>query len=95
MSEVHDGNELARAAREELARRRRLERERHRNIWIYLGWIGALGWLIVLPAVAGALVGRWLDRILATGVTFAAAGTVLGAGLGLVLAWRRMQGGKP
>ncbi len=95
MSGAQEGNELARAAREELARRRRLERERHRNIWIYLTWIGTLGWLIVLPSVGGALLGRWLDRTLGSGVTFAAAGTILGAGLGLMLAWRRMRGEKP
>jgi ATP synthase protein I len=37
------------------------------------------------------VVGGWLDRLLGTGITFAAALTILGAALGLWLAFRWMH----
>ena len=54
------------------------------------GQIGVLGWLIVGPMLLGLLGGRWLDTRLDSGITLAAAGLMLGAGLGLWLATRWM-----
>ncbi len=93
MSERAD--ELERAARHEVERRRRLERSRRMNVWLYLSWLGSLGWLVVLPTVAGALAGRWLDRLFGSGITLAAAGTLLGAAFGLHLLWRRLRRNAP
>ncbi len=53
--------------------------------------IGVLGWVIALPAILGAAVGNWLDRGLGSGITLAAALTMLGAALGLWLAMRWMR----
>lgn len=92
---MRDGDELERAARREMERRERLERARRTNVWFYLTWLGSLGWLVVAPALAGAFLGRLLDRMAETGVAFAAAGTILGVGLGLFLLWRRMGGDGP
>lgn len=55
------------------------------------GQIGVLGWIIVIPALGGVLVGRLADRWLHTGITFAAALLFLGAGLGLWMALRWMH----
>lgn len=55
------------------------------------GQIGVLGWVIVLPTLGGVLAGGWLDRLLGTGITFAAALTMAGAALGLWLALRWMH----
>ncbi|HAF91848.1 MAG TPA: ATP synthase subunit [Pseudomonas sp.] len=56
-----------------------------------LGQVGLLGWMIVTPLLLGLLVGRWLDRLLGSGVLFSAALVVAGAGLGLWSAWRWMH----
>lgn len=54
------------------------------------GQIGVLGWMIVVPTLIGLAGGRWLDRWAGGGITFAAAGLMLGAGLGMWLAFRWM-----
>ncbi|MOA21540.1 putative F0F1-ATPase subunit [compost metagenome] len=56
-----------------------------------IGQIGVLGWAIVVPLLLGLFIGRWLDRLLGTGVLFAAALLFLGAALGLWSAWRWMH----
>ncbi|MDE3011053.1 MAG: AtpZ/AtpI family protein [Pseudomonadota bacterium] len=53
-----------------------------------LGQIGVLGWLVVLPALLGALAGRWLDRRFGSGVFFSAPLLMLGCGFGMWLGWR-------
>lgn len=54
----------------------------------HLGQIGVLGWLIVVPTLLGLFAGRWIDRRLGTGLTFAAALLVLGLVLGSWSAWK-------
>ncbi|MNQ30732.1 putative F0F1-ATPase subunit [compost metagenome] len=56
-----------------------------------IGQIGVLGWAIVVPLLLGLFIGRWLDRLLGSGVLFAAALLFLGAALGLWSAWRWMH----
>ncbi|VBQ39819.1 AtpZ/AtpI family protein [Burkholderia pseudomallei] len=53
--------------------------------------IGVLGWTIVAPTLAALALGRWLDRMFATRVFFSAPLLMLGAALGLWLAWRWMK----
>ncbi len=55
------------------------------------GQIGILGWTMIVPTLLGLFVGRWLDRTFHTGVTFAAALLMVGAGFGLWSAWRWMH----
>ena len=71
-------------------RRDQWEKEGERPLWKNLSMIGALGWLIVIPALIGVLLGRWLDRTFATGITFSAALIFLGVLLGSYLVWQRM-----
>ena len=56
-----------------------------------LGQIGVLGWVIVGPTLAGLALGHWIDGALNSGITVSAALTMLGAGLGLYLAFRWMH----
>ena len=56
-----------------------------------LGQIGVLGWAIVLPALAGLFLGRWLDKKYSSGVFFSAPLLMLGAGVGFWLAWKWMS----
>ena len=49
--------------------------------------------MVAVPAVAGALLGRWLDAELATGVFWTLSLLTLGLALGCVGAWRHVRSG--
>jgi ATP synthase protein I len=89
----HEGREEMRKAVElRTTRRETWEREGERPLWKNLSMVGALGWLIVVPILIGVFLGRWLDRLMGTDVTFSGGLTFLGACLGFYLAWKRMNG---
>lgn len=56
-----------------------------------LAAVGMLGWLIVVPTLAGLFVGRWVDRRLGSGITLTGALLVVGLAVGCRLAWTRMH----
>lgn len=56
-----------------------------------LGQIGVLGWMVVAPILLGVYVGRWLDRRFDSGIFFSAPLLMIGAAIGLWLAWRWMH----
>ena len=71
--------------------RRRIEKgraEKGQSFWSYVGLIGAVGWSVVVPMVAGAFVGLWLDRKYAVGSTWTLSLLVFGLAVGCVNAWR-------
>ncbi len=73
------------------ARRSRAEGEDVRSFFRSLGMIGGLGWMIVLPTLAGLALGRWLDHRLDSGITATGALLAVGLGVGCRLAWKRMH----
>ena len=77
--------------RRERERRERWRRDRRLGIGEQVARAGAIGWLIVVPTVTGALVGRYLDRLLDTGITFAAALLAFGLAIGGYLAGRLLH----
>lgn len=89
MTPRRDG--LDRAACERRERRERGRRDGERSLARSLAIAGALGWTIVLPALAGVAAGRWLDRELDSGIVFTAALLFAGIALGCALAWRRLR----
>ena len=56
-----------------------------------LAMSGILGWMVVLPALAGVLLGRWLDRRFDSGIVWTGALIFVGLALGCWFAWRRIQ----
>lgn len=72
------------------ARRRRWAGEAGRTLMTAVAVIG-IGWLVVVPAVAGFALGHWLDGRLRTGVVFSAGLGLLGIALGCWSAWRRVS----
>ncbi|MGE4407273.1 AtpZ/AtpI family protein [Pseudomonas sp.] len=89
MKDEHEA--LREAARCAAKRAEQAERDPEPSLVRRLAQVGVLGWAIVVPLLLGLLLGRWLDRLLGTGVTFAAALLCLGAALGLWSAWRWMH----
>ena len=76
----------------------RLRRSRH-DRWMQQGdmsvgrrlaQIGVLGWIFVVPTLAGLFFGRWLDARFATGLFFSAPLMILGVGIGGWTAWKWM-----
>jgi ATP synthase protein I len=67
--------------------RRRWREDEPRALSVALSVMG-VGWMVVLPTLAGLALGRYLDGRLHTGVTFAAALGALGLVFGCTSAWR-------
>jgi ATP synthase protein I len=65
---------------------------RHLTFWEGLAMVGAVGWMIALPSVAGALVGRWLDSWMGTGLFCTLCLLLLGLLGGCISAWRHVRG---
>ncbi len=69
----------------------RMERARargRRGFWAGLATVGAIGWMIALPTVGGAALGRLLDQRLGTRLTFTLALLLLGLATGSYTVWR-------
>jgi ATP synthase protein I len=82
---------LAAAARRAAEREEDKRKNPEPSLGARLGQSGALGWMIVVPALAGLFLGRWLDKTFATGVFFSAPLVMIGAGVGFWSAWKWMS----
>lgn len=91
MSEARDPHPLRDAARETAEREQLRLTDPEPSLGRRFGQIGILGWMIVIPVLAGIAAGSWLDRLLGTGIALSAALTMAGAVLGLWLAFRWMH----
>ena len=86
--EIPDGLDEAVKTRRE--RRERWRRQGERSLGQNLAMIGALGWTIVTPTLAGIFLGRWLDRHFASGIFWTLGLLAAGLALGCWLAWTRV-----
>jgi ATP synthase protein I len=75
--------------------RQQAERVRagRRTFWQGLAMVGVVGWLVSLPTVGGALLGRWIDRRADTGIRWTLGFLVLGLAAGCATAWRHVKEG--
>jgi len=55
-----DGNRLKRSVEREAARMKRAERERD-SLLALTGYLGSLALMFLIPVIAGAYLGSWLD----------------------------------
>jgi ATP synthase protein I len=79
-----DGKQLRKAVEREAGRLRRAERERSRLI-AQTVYLGSLALMFVVPVVAGAYLGRWIDGMFAGySIRFTVSLIVLGVALGAV-----------
>jgi ATP synthase protein I len=82
---------MANAVRKQQERKERWRIEGEPSMMRFVGQIGVLGWIIVVPALIGLFIGRWLDRALGTGIFWSAALLFLGVTAGFWSAWRWMH----
>jgi ATP synthase protein I len=73
------------------ARHQRWQQEGEQSTARRLGQIGVLGWIIVVPTLAGAFAGGWLDNRFNSGVFCTAPMLMLGLALGCWSAWKWVQ----
>ena len=59
--------------------------------WRGLSLIGAVGWMVALPAVGGAAAGRLLDAQFGSGIFWTLPLLILGLLLGCYSAWRYVR----
>lgn len=83
-----DGDDFVREVGKQ-ADRRRLARDR--GVWQGLAQVGTVGWMIALPAVGGALLGRWIDGRYGTGIFWTLSLLTVGLAFGCVTTWRTMN----
>ncbi|WP_031404802.1 AtpZ/AtpI family protein [Thiomonas sp. FB-Cd] len=72
-------------------RHRRGQDQGEASVAHLLAQIGVLGWIIVVPTLLGLFAGRWLDRIVGSGLFFTAPLLMLGLALGCWSAWKWMH----
>lgn len=72
-------------------RRDRWLREGDMSVGRRLAQIGVLGWIIVVPMLAGLFLGRWLDAHFGTGIFWSAPLLMLGLAIGGWTAWKWMN----
>lgn len=87
----HDPHVLERATQQAMRRARQAHEVPEPTLGARLGQIGILGWMVVIPTLLGVWLGHWLDRHFGTGVFFSAPLLMVGAAIGLWLAWRWMH----
>lgn len=72
-------------------RRELWQRQGERSLGRNLAMIGVLGWTIVTPTLIGIFLGRWLDRIFASGIFWTLGLLFAGLAVGCWLAWTRVS----
>jgi ATP synthase protein I len=84
---------LRRSVERQAHRLRRAEHRRH--AWLaYTGYIGTLGLVMVLPVVAGAYLGLWLDeRLEGFSVSWTVSLICIGIGMGAINAYLLIRDG--
>jgi predicted F0F1-ATPase subunit len=82
--------DLRENARRDIERRRR--RARGPRFWHSLALIGSVGWPIVMLAVGGALLGRYLDDRWHMGVRFTLLLLTVGTAAGTAIAFHVLRG---
>jgi ATP synthase protein I len=69
----------------------RRQEARSRGVWQGLAQVGTVGWMIALPAVGGAFLGRWIDGKFGTGIFWTLSLLTVGLAIGCMAAWRAMN----
>lgn len=69
----------------------RAERNQAMRWWHGLGVLGVIGWMVVVPTLAGIAMGRGLDSRFDTGIFWTLSLLLAGLALGCIAAWRSVK----
>ncbi len=61
------------------------------TFWQGLGLVGSVGWMVVIPALVGAFLGRWIDARDGAGIFWTLSLLSCGLALGCMAAWRHVE----
>jgi len=83
-----DGTAFSREVGAKAARKLKARRNAGQGVWFGLGMMGLIGWSVVVPTLAGAALGIWLDHRHPGGRSWTLMLLVIGLLLGCVNAWQ-------
>lgn len=63
------------------------------TFWQGLGLVGSVGWIVALPTLVGAFLGRWIDARSGTGIFWTLSLLFAGLTFGCAGAWRHVREG--
>jgi ATP synthase protein I len=86
----HDEDPFVREVRRQAERAQVSQRL---TFWQGLGLVGSVGWLVALPTLIGAFVGRWIDAKAGTGISWTLSLLFIGLVFGCAGAWRHVGEG--
>jgi ATP synthase protein I len=69
------------------ARKIRARQGSDRNLWLWMGMMGMVGWAVALPTVIGIALGVWLDAHYPTRFSWTLTLLFVGVALGCANAW--------
>jgi len=85
--EHHDEPEFIRQVGAKETRKLRAQRRVTRTVWSGLGMMGLVGWSVVVPTLAGAALGVWLDNRYPANHSWMLTLLIAGLTIGCVNAW--------
>jgi len=93
--ELSDSEVRARALAQSVERHRqkreRWDRDGRHSLAQNLALVGSLGWSLVVPMLAGAFLGHFIDHRYQTGVFWSATSIFLGTAAGAYFVWERLR----
>ena len=89
-SEVR-ARDLAQSVQRQRQKRERWARDGRHSFAQNLALVGSLGWSLVVPMLAGAFLGHFIDRRYQTGVFWSATSIFLGTAAGAYFVWERLR----
>ncbi len=87
-SSDEDETDFSREVKTQAARKRKAQRGEHRSIWFGLGMSGLIGWSVMVPTLAGAMLGVWVDKHYPNRISWTLSLMLLGMMIGCFSAWR-------
>ncbi|HEU4718980.1 MAG TPA: AtpZ/AtpI family protein [Bacteroidia bacterium] len=69
-------------------RKLKAQRQPRRSAWAGFGVFGIVGWSVVVPTLAGAMLGRWVDQKYPQPFSWTLTLMITGLAAGCVMAWR-------
>jgi ATP synthase protein I len=77
-------------AREVRLQAQRAQVPQRLTFWQGIGLVGSVGWMVVIPSLIGAFVGRWIDRRAEAGVFWTLSLMFVGVASGCLSVWRHV-----